>query len=308
MTVNSRQQLEERIVTIANRFTGQLGLAAKNLKTGEEVLHRADEMLPTASVIKLVVLIEAFAQAQEGKLRLDERMEVRGSDMVLGSGVLRDLAPGLNPTIHDIAMLMVIVSDNTATNMLIDRVGGVDVINRRIHESLGVGSVTLHNRIDFEKIGDDVRRLAESTPRGLATLMAMLVEGQVVNHSASEQMLQILGRQLYLDQVPRYLNTNPFWKELGLNGDFTVGAKTGFFPGTRADCGVVNTPAGSIVYAAMAHESSDRSMGFEAEPAVVNGLLGRLVVEYWWPEGAQRGAFLGTPYLQQYLIPDPALG
>lgn len=307
MSANSRQHLEQRIATIADRFTGQLGLAAKNLKTGEEVLHRADDMLPTASVIKLVVLIEAFAQAAEGKLRLDERMEVRSSDIVLGSGVLRDLTPGLNPTIHDVAMLMVIVSDNTATNMLIDRVGGVDVINRRIRDSFGVDSVILHNRIDFEKIGDDVRRLAEATPRGLATLMAMLVEGRVVSQSASEQMLHMLGRQLYLDQVPRYLNTNSFWKELGLSGDFTVGSKTGFFPGTRADCGVVNTPAGPIAYTAMAHGSSDTSMGFEAEPAVVNGLLGRLVVEYWWPEGADRGAFLGTPYLRHYLEPDQTL-
>lgn len=307
MSANSRQQLEQRIATIAERFSGQLGLAAKNLATNEEVFHRADDMLPTASVIKLVVLIEAFAQEAERKLRLDERLEMKVSDIVLGSGVLRDLTPGLKPTIHDVAMLMVIVSDNTATNMLIDRVGGVDVINRRVRDTYGVDSVVLHNRIDFEKIGDDVRRLAEATPRGLTQLMEMLVQGRVVSDEASRRMLHILGRQLYLDQVPRYLNTNSFWKELGLSGDYTVASKTGFFPGTRADCGVVDTPAGQIVYTAMAHGSSDSSMGFEAEPAVVNGLLGRLLVEYWWPEGAERGAFLFTPYLQQFLAPDQAL-
>jgi len=303
MSVMNREEIDETIAAVAGRFSGQLGLAAKNLATGEEVLYQADAMLPTASTIKLVVLIEVFAQAAEGKLRLDDRIEMASTDIVLGSGILRDLQPGLRPTVHDLGMLMVIVSDNTATNMLIDRVGGVDIINRRIHGELGVRSVVLHNRIDFEKIGDDVRRLAEATPRGLTTLMEMIVSGRVVSKPACQQMLEILGRQLYLDQVPRYLNTHSFWKELGMSGDYTVAAKTGFFPGTRVDSGVITTPAGKIVYTAMANGSADSSMSFEAEPAVVNGVLGRLLVEYWWPEASSRDALLPSPYLARFLPP-----
>jgi beta-lactamase class A len=304
MSGDRRRRLERDIATVAQRFDGRLGLAAKNLATGEEVLHEGDTLLPTASVIKLAVLVEVFAQAEEGRLSLDERIVMASTDIVLGSGVLRDLLPGLAPTIRDLAMLMVIVSDNTATNMLIDLVGGVEPVNRRIHGTYGVDTVILHNRCDFEKIGDDVRRLGEATPRGLMTLVSMLVERKVVTESASEGMLAILGRQLYLDQVPRYLGTNSFWKELGLSGDFTVASKTGFFPGTRADCGVIRTPAAPIVYAAMAHGAADTGMGFEAEPAVVNGVLGRLLVEYWWPEATERGALIASPYLERFVSRD----
>lgn len=295
-------------MTVAERFSGQLGFAAKNLATGEEVLHQADATLPTASAIKIVVMIEVFAQAEEGKLNLDERIEMVPSDTVLGSGVLRDLMPGLRLSIRDLVTLMVIVSDNTATNMLIDRVGGVDVVNQRIHGRYGVDSVVLHNRIDFGKIGDDVRRLAEATPRGLTTLMEMMVQGKLVSERACQQMIGIMGRQLYLDQVPRYLNTNAFWRELGLSGDFTVASKTGFFPGTRVDTGVINTPVSQIVYTAMAHGANDTSMGFEAEPAVVNGVLGRLVLEYWWPGAVERKAVVASPYFDQYSAATPIAG
>ena len=300
MSALSREQLEHAVATVAERFSGELGFAAKNLATGEEVLHQADAMLPTASVIKIVVMIEMFAQAEEGLLNLGERIEMAGSDIVLGSGVLRDLTPGLSPTVLDLATLMVIVSDNTATNMLIDRIGGVDVVNQRIHGGYGVDSVVLHNRIDFEKIGDNVRRLAEATPRGLTTIMEMMAQGRLVSEQACKQMLGIMSRQVYLDQVPRYLNTNAFWKELGMSGDFTVASKTGFFPGTRVDTGVITTPVSQIVYTAMAHGADDKSMGFEAEPAVVNGVLGRLVLEYWWPGASEHGAVVASPYFDQY--------
>jgi beta-lactamase class A len=298
MQVASRDRLDQRIGGVTSRFSGKLGFAAKNLATGEEVVVDADTMYPTASVIKVVILAEVFAQAEEGRLRLDERIEVRPPDVVLGSGVLRDLMPGLQPTVHDLAMLMVIVSDNTATNMLIDRVGGVDVVNQRIHEAYGVRSVVLRNRIDFEKIGDDVRRLAEATPRGLMQVMELMETGRLVSAQACAGMHQIMSRQLYLDQVPRYFSYNPFIKELQQPDDFTVACKTGFFPGTRVDTGVIRTPAAKIVYAAMAHGSQDTGMSVENEAAIANGVLGRLVLEYWWPEATARGAVLPSPYFE----------
>jgi beta-lactamase class A len=298
MDVASRGRLEQAISSVTSRFSGRLGFAAKNLRTGEEIAVDADTMYPTASVIKVVILAEVFAQAEEGKLHLDERVEVAASDIVLGSGILRDLMPGLQPTIHDLAMLMVIVSDNTATNLLIDRVGGVDVINHRIHEGCGVRSVVLRNRIDFEKIGDDVRRLAEATPRGLMQLMELMETGGLVSPQACAGMGHIMSRQLYLDQVPRYLSYNPFIKELQQPDDFTVACKTGFFPGTRVDTGVITTPGAKIAYAAMADGAKDIGMSVENEAAVANGVLGRLIVEYWWPEAAARGAVLPSPYFE----------
>src|SRR5438067_3109591 len=144
-----RSDLERRLENLKKRFSGELGFAARNLATNEEILFDADRLYPTASVIKLAVLVEAFAQAHEKRLSLDdERLLMQPSDLVLGSGVLRDLAPGLQPTIRDIAILMEIVSDNVATNMLIDRVGGVEVVNKRIQGEYGLKDIHLHNRVD----------------------------------------------------------------------------------------------------------------------------------------------------------------
>lgn len=293
-----RSDLDRKLENVRRKFSGQLGFAAKNLDTGEEILIDADRLYPTASVIKLAVLVEVFAQVHEGKLSLDERLEVSASDLVLGSGVLRDLMPGLQPTIHDLALLMVIVSDNVATNMVIDRVGGVDRINQRIQGDYGLKDIHLHNRVDFDKIGDDVRRLAESTPKAMMELAAKVAKEEVVSPQACRQMLAIMRRQQYLDQVPRYLAYNPYMQELRLPQDLTVACKTGFFPGTRVDAGVIGTPKGTIAYCAMAMNSKDVSMAVENEAAILNGVVGRLLIEYWWPEARGKEAVLASPYFE----------
>ena len=157
------------------------------MATGETVEWNAEAMFPTASVIKLAVLAEVYRQAATEGLDLQQRMELREDEIVGGSGILKVLGPGLNPTVHDVATLMIVLSDNTATNMLIDLVGGVEAVNRTIHDDLGLPSIVLHNRIDFERIGNDVRRLAESSARDLAELVAMMARGEVVDAASSRR-------------------------------------------------------------------------------------------------------------------------
>lgn len=284
---DARQAVYRKIYQIERQFSGEVAFAAKNLATGEEILLNADQIYGTASVIKLPVLIEVFRRANEGELSLEERLEIREGDIVRGSGVLKELTPGLQPTIYDLATLMIIVSDNTATNMLIDRVGGVGAINRTIQDTYGLTTVALHNRIDFDLIGDDVRRLGEASARDLMHLMELLIRGRAVDARASEAMLDIMSRQQYLDQVPRYFRYNPYAKELKVAQNYTVASKTGFFPGTRVDAGAIFLPDGNaIAYCAMTQYGTDTTMAIENEGAVVNGLLGRLTLEYWWPVGS----------------------
>ena len=298
-----RADLERDIASVQSRFAGSCGLAATNLTTGEQVLLNADQVFPTASVIKLSVLVELFAQAEEGRLQLDERLEMQASDIVGGSGVLRELLPGLRPTLTDLAMLMVIVSDNTATNMLIDRLGGCAAINQRVQAEYGFTSIVLHNRVDFERIGSDVRRFAEATPADLMRLMERMARDALVSVGASREMLRILGRQQYLDQVPRYLSVNPYARELNMQPDVDAALKTGFFPGTRVDAGVLTLRGRvKIAYCAAAHGSPDLTIAPESDPAVVNGLLGKLLVEYWWPDPETPAGTRPTPYAAAYGI------
>jgi beta-lactamase class A len=294
-----RETLEVELAAIRGRFSGLLGLAARNLATGEDVLLNEHLLLPTASTIKVCILIEVYHQAHEGRLRLDERLTMTAADQVGGSGVLKTLNPGLTPTIYDLAMLMIIKSDNTATNMLTDRVGGVEAVNRRMLETYGLVHTHYHSRVDFEKIGDDVRRFAESTPYELMRLMEFLARGEAVSPQASAEMLAIMGRQQYLDQFPRYLNYNPYAQDIGLSQEITVHNKTGFFPGTGVDIGLVRLPEGiAFAYAVFAHEAADTSIAEETETSVTNGLVGRALVGYWWPRPDVSSALHPTPYVR----------
>lgn len=300
MTTRDRAALDRQLAGIRERFSGTLSLAASNLKTDEAVTLDAGMLLPTASTIKVCILAEVFHQREEGRLRLDERIEMQARDQVGGSGVLWRLNSGLQPTLYDLCMLMIIKSDNTATNMLTDRVGGVGIINRRMRDTYGLAETSYHSRVDFEAIGNDVRRFAESTPYDLMRLMAMLARGEVVSPQASREMLAIMQRQQYLDQFPRYLNYNPYAEELGLVSTMRVQNKTGFFPGTGVDIGVVNLPEGvDIAYAVFAHASRDHTVAAESEPYVINGLVGRALIEYWWPGDDPAEALLPTPYVAE---------
>lgn len=300
--VRTRADLDRAVERIRAGFSGEIGFVARNIATGEAVEINPDAVFPTASAVKLAVLVEVFRRAAGDGLDLDQRLPLRPEDVVGGSGILKELTPGLAPTVRDLATLMVVLSDNTATNLLIDLVGGVAAVNRT-SRGLGLPTLVLHNRIDFGRIGGEVRRFAESSPRDLARLVELVAAGTVVDAASSAAMLAILGRQLYLDQVPRYLNVNPYAADLRIEPPIWVGCKTGFFPGTRVDTGLIRLPDNvAIAYCAMTVDGRDHSFAPENEGAVTNGLLGRLVVEYWWPGGAMPdGAGLPSPYVDAVL-------
>lgn len=238
MTSNHNDALRGTLADIAGRHTGQLGVAARNLTTGEELLLSADEVFPTASVIKLPILVELMRQATGGRVSLDDRVELLSGDRRGGSGILKAFDAGLRPTLRDVATLMIVLSDNTATNLVIDSVGDVGAVNAAMDE-LGLSSIRLHNRVDFEVIGDDVHRLDESSPRDMRTLVQGFAKRAIFAPQICEVVENVLAAQQYLDQVPRYLRVSPYAAELGMNSPVTVANKTGFFPGTRADAGIV---------------------------------------------------------------------
>ena len=168
--IGTRAQTERALDAIVAQAGGEVALAAMNLTSGEEVARNAERSMPTASVFKLPLLVEVFRQAEEGALDLDERVTLGAEDVVMGSGILRDFGPGLQPTLRDLAMMMVIVSDNSATNLLLDRVGGPRQVNATMSE-LGLPSIVVHRRIMFGEITTN-GSLAEAAPRDLMRLVA----------------------------------------------------------------------------------------------------------------------------------------
>jgi beta-lactamase class A len=300
--IASRADLDAALDRVQSWFSGQIGLSATNLTTGETVEIDAGRLYPTASVIKLAVLVELFRQTAAGRIDLDRRVEMAADDVVLGSGLLKEMRPGLAPTARDLATAMVVLSDNTATNMLIDLVGGVEPVNETMRDRLGLENILLHRRIDFGQIGPDIRRFGESTPRDMARLVAGIARGEVVDRDSSGAMLDILRRQQYLNQVPRYLSFNPHADALGEEQSIWVACKTGMTPGIRADAGLIHLPDGvEITYCAMTEESADRAMSEEAEGEIASGLIGRLLIEYWWPGSAPAGALRDSAWVDAVL-------
>jgi beta-lactamase class A len=296
LSTSPRCKGSDPIARIARRFRGDLQVAAVELRSGEQLMHRAEEVAATASTIKIPILVEVYRQARAGALSLDERLELSDEMQVGGSGVLKELAGGLKPTIADLATLMGVISDNTATNMLIDRVGGVDAINATMH-GLGMETIVLRNRVDFEAIGGDIRLLGEASALDLARLVEFLLRGDVVDAASSAAMVAIMRRQQYLDQVPRYLDVNPYALELGIAPPLEVASKTGFYTGTRVDMGALFLARGvTVAYCVSSTGSGDSSFAPENEGSVVNGLVGRELVRHWWPQGAGQPPLLRTAY------------
>ncbi|MFN8663456.1 MAG: serine hydrolase [Thermomicrobiales bacterium] len=275
-TTTQHTDLQQRIAERAAEFSGTFGMFAKNLETGDEVGVNADAVMPTASVIKVAVLAELYRQAEAGKVSLEERREVTPDDWWGGSGVLKEFAAGLTPTVNDLARMMIVVSDNVATGMLV-RLLGKDAINASLRE-WGLSETTL---IWEMTLGDDIRNYAVSTPRELARLMELIATDAIISPAACAAMRDHLSRQQYLDQIPRYLPYNPYAVYVGDDASMQIFNKTGFYTGVRADTAYVTSPTCRFVIATMTEGSTDPSFRMDHEGNLLNGAAAQLVYEAW---------------------------
>lgn len=299
MTNPDRTLMLQRIDRVREQFSGRLGVAATNLATGEEVFVEETHPFPTASTVKVPVLYELFRLAESGVLSLSDRIEVKDSDIVRGSGVLRDLQTGLNPTIHDLAMLMIIVSDNTATNMCIELAGGPAAITESMH-AIGLDSIVVHRKITFDSVSGDRKWLAEAAPIDLMRLSGLIGKEEAVSPEASRGMLAIMRRQHSLIQFPRFLGYNPYAAESGEEQPYWIANKTGSVTGVRADTGLVGLPGDQLIsFCVMTEGSTQTGFTTENEGEIVNGKLGRILLEYWWPEGFAEGKIgIDSPFME----------
>lgn len=257
-------------------FSGVLGCYAKNLTTGQELGHRADAVMPTASVIKVGIMAELYRQAGEGLIALDERMEVRPEHWYGGTGVLKAFASGLTPTVTDLCRLMIIVSDNVATGMLVGRLGKT-LINRSFRE-WGLARTELIMEME---LGGDIRRYAVSTPREIGRLFELIATDAFLAPDACAAMRDHLGRQQHLEQIPRGLPYNPYAAELGHGQPVRVFNKIGNYMGVRADAALIETPSSRFVLVTMNEGSRDEGFAIDQEGNVLNGRIGKLVFDAW---------------------------
>jgi beta-lactamase class A len=183
-------KLAKQLQQMAADFDGVLGIAVKDLGTGETFFANADTVFPQASSIKIPILLELFRQAQAGTLKLDERVDVKKALMAAGSGVLLHFSDGGSAlSLRDLAVLMIVLSDNTAANILIDRVG-MQNVNDNLRR-LGLTQTRLQ-RIMLDVDAQRASRENLSTPREMVLLMEMLDAGKTLDPKSTQAALEIL--------------------------------------------------------------------------------------------------------------------
>jgi beta-lactamase class A len=271
-----------RAQRLVGEFSGRAGFFAHDLKTDETLGINQRETFPTASMIKLPILVELFRQVQDGRLSLDERREVRGADHVGGSGLLRHMTAGIRLPIRDLAYLMISVSDNTATNRCIDLVG-IDAVNQHMRD-LGCGGLVLRNKIDFDHAWTEPDHLAVGTPEDFARLMAKIWRKEILSPDACDEMLRMMAG-VGTDRAGRYLPINPYAVEMAAHGLETGPAlrfagKTGGLVGVRGQVAAIWSDDIAFVLAVMTTGSRDWSWGVDCEGSLFAARLGKLIYDH----------------------------
>jgi beta-lactamase class A len=235
------RELNQRVAS----FDGVMAIAMRDLTTGDVLAINADLVLPQASSIKIAVLVELLRRAQDGKVQLSERVDIRKAQFAGGSGVLQDFGDGTSAlSLRDLAALMIVVSDNTATNILIDRVGQ-ERVNQTL-QSLGLEQTRLLRRMMQP---EDERRGVEniSTAREMTSLLELLFRGKLLNEQYTALALELLKN-------PKY---EPTPMARGLPPGVALASKPGSLPGVRCESGIVLLEGRPYVLSVMTTYAAD---------------------------------------------------
>jgi beta-lactamase class A len=234
--------LDRRVRAEVAGFKGNVYLYAKNLDTGAVYEFGGDEPVRTASTIKLAVMVEAFARVAEGKARWSDELVLSKEARYAGSGVLNELTDGLRLSLRDAVTLMMELSDNTATNMVLDHLS-TDAVNARM-ESLGFKQTRIMRRVGGGGVSKEGQveankryGLGRTTPHEMAALVEKLERGEVVSPAVSKEMIDLLKREQ---------GTNGIWRNLWRVDKAT---KSGALDALRSNVGVIYHTRGRIALA-----------------------------------------------------------
>ena len=273
-------RLHRTLDSLAAAHRGVVGYAVHNLDTGERMALRGDEKFPTASLIKVAVLVALYDLVEKGLMSLDDRVVVTKIDKVPGSGTLQFMHDGLELTVRDAAWLMSAISDNTATNLILDKVG-----IRRVWEkmdSLGLAQTRIHAKVflaRYTSVAPDSGAkygLGVTTPNEMARLFAMLADGRAVSVRADSAMLDILARNEDYALMQRYVS--------GVRAP----RKTGATEQVRTECALFYLQS-RVAVCVLTRENQDRRWLIDNEAQVTLARIGQAIVAAWPRRGAGSG-------------------
>lgn len=299
-------RLDAQLQSIAAAHHGRVALYAHNLRTGVTASVDADEPVQTASTIKMAILLDAAEQVRAGTASFSEKLTLTGENQVPGSGVLGQLTPPVTLTLRDVLHLMVVLSDNTATNMAIDRLG-LEHINATIRAA-GLKQTYLYKKVYLPAAGpmpSDQPRfgLGKTTAREMASIMERLAEcrldldGSSLSSATPARALpadgQICGTLLHSLREQQDRNSLPRLIESLDTGEHgsAIANKTGALDHVRNDVALISTRSGPVIIAAFTWGNADQRWTGDNEAEQTLGKLGSAIVESWSPGGLDAEGF-----------------
>jgi beta-lactamase class A len=264
----SDAQLHNALAKVDREFSGQIGVAAYELARGISIAYNAHHRFPTASTIKLPIAVEGFRQLSRGEQQRDQKMVLRNAEKQAGTGVLGELDDGLQLTFMDLLRLMTVVSDNTATNMLIAALG-MDRVNATLRE-LGITDMELLRPVTFELQDGRIPNIGLGTPAGFVVLLRRIATYEALPPPLADELIDIMRRQQHREFLARYLPSHDgVW----------VADKVGMLPGIRNDVGIVGRDKPEYVVAVMSEGCADPSVGVDNEGTVAVARISRLIFD-----------------------------
>lgn len=295
---SQQSPLQSQVDQLAAQHHGQVSIYAKDLKTGQTVALKADEPVQTASVIKLAVLYEAMEQIRAGKAHWDDKVTLTKDNQTNGSGVLGFFDTPTTLTLKDVLSMMVITSDNTGTNVAIDKVG-LDAVNAEMGR-LGLKNTWLYKKVgkppsgpmpaDQKKFG-----LGKTTAHEMATMMERIVTCQLgdgntpatdADRAICGVTLHMLRSQFYRDGVPRYLEPVDSSEE-----GSAIANKTGALDDVRNDVDAIATKNGLLILSIFTWDNKDQSWTDDNEAYLTTAKIAKAIVNTWAPDGLDVKAF-----------------
>lgn len=266
--------LLDRIHAELLSYDGTMGIYINDFK-GTIIEINSEEKFETASTIKSYILACLYDEVEKGRKSLNDVLVYTRDNFIEGSGILRSLDFGVSMTVKNIATLMIIVSDNIATNMMIDYLG-IDTINSFI-KNQGFSNTVLHNKLDFASYD----KLGTTTPRDYAFLFERICTDELVSKKASQDMLEIFKKQHYNTMLTKQFSQALIDEDTYEEELIYVASKSGSMNACRNDGGIVSTPYGKYIIVLMNKNFHD-PVYYAEHPAIVFGAkISRLIFDQY---------------------------
>lgn len=256
------EMLAQEIKNKLYNFPGNVGLVIKDLKNGKVIIYNQDKLFPSASLVKIAIMVACFRAESEGKINFNDYFRLKSKHKVRGSGILRYAPCGKKFSLQELVELMITKSDNTATNILTE-ILGFDYLNS-CFKQMGLRNTNFsRNVMDIKKYYRGIENY--TTASDIAQILDKIYHRQLVSPEASEKMLTLLKKQEIRDRLPRYLP-----------GYVEIAHKTGLFDNVCHDAGIIFHPQGDFLISLLVSDHREHSLAKK-----LIGQIAKITFEYY---------------------------